>query len=187
MNTEDLPGEGEQGGNARYEEQHHKEIEELHHREISVYSLWQLISDMVTFEEFEEAIRRRREEFGDLLDDEAIAYLIVDENDRNVVEYARIDRISHGEMVTLKAKVVRVLGIRTFIRKSGGEGEVCNLLIADDSGKCRLVLWDTEDIDRVREGEISVGSYLKIINGKVKVSEYGKEISMGYHSRLVVY
>ncbi len=157
------------------------------HKEISVYSLWQMISDMVTFEEFEDAIRRRRHEFGGLLDDEAIAYLMVDENGRNVVEYARIHDAAHRQSVTLKAKVVRVLGIRRFKRKSGGEGEVCNLLIADESGKCRLVLWDSDEIDRVREGEIEDGSYLKIINGKVKVSDYGKEISIGSHSKLVVY
>jgi replication factor A1 len=75
---------------------------------------------------------------------------------------------------------------RFFDKKSKDGGQVASLNIYDNSGECRLVLWDYNHIDLIKNGSITSGTKLKIINGKVKHSEYGLELHITRKNLLIV-
>ncbi|UCE75081.1 MAG: hypothetical protein JSV56_05090 [Methanomassiliicoccales archaeon] len=140
--------------------------------------LYELVSDLMSEDEFHREINRRCDELEGLLNEEAIAYLLVDEMGRNVVRSASISDLSNGDSVSLQALVDDVSEPRKFKRKNRGEGQVVNITIHDDTGSCRFTLWN-KDVEAVIEGKIKIGSKIRIVNGYVKISDYGTEINVG--------
>jgi replication factor A1 len=75
--------------------------------------------------------------------------------------------------------VVKELGkIREFNKKDGSKGTVANITVSDETGTCRFTLWN-KDVEVLTSNKIKVGSNIKIINGYVKTSNFGTEISTG--------
>ena len=140
--------------------------------------LYEIIRDIMTEEEFESEIKRRVHECQDLLTDEAIAYLLVDELGKKVVPSTTISELKNGDNVSLIVEVREFGKIREFNKKGGSKGRVANITVADETGTCRFTLWD-KDVEALTTSKIHVGSVIKIVNGYVKVSNFGVEISTG--------
>jgi replication factor A1 len=140
--------------------------------------LYELVKDLMTQEEFESEIKKRIEENEDLLSEEAISYLIVDEKDRIIPTKQKVADLKHGESASLDVKVQEIKEPREFKRKNGSSGQVVNVIVFDETGKCRLTLWD-KDVEFVKSGIITIDSKIKIVNGYVKVTDFGTEISCG--------
>jgi len=136
------------------------------------------VSDLLSREEFEEKVRKKMLDWNNLIDQDAATLLVLDELGRNEVEYDKISEATEGLEVTLRAKVESISPIREFLRKDGSQGSVVNLEISDGTGRCRLVLWD-EDVELTRKGRISPGDTVRIIDGYVKRTDFGIEISKG--------
>lgn len=137
-----------------------------------------MVSDLMPKDKFEEEIKKRDDEYEGLLSEEAIAYLIVDELGRNIMDKAIISELKDGESVSLEVKVEDIKEPREFKRKDGSTGQVVNIVIKDETAKCRLTLWD-KDVEAVKKSRIKKGSRIKIVNGYVKVSDFGVEINIG--------
>jgi replication factor A1 len=140
--------------------------------------LYELVSDLLSKEEFDSKIEKEYEEYEGLLSEDAVAYLLVDELGRNVMETVSISDLKGGDSASLVVKVDDVGNPKEFKRKDGSTGQVVNISISDKTGKCRLTLWD-KDVESVKEGKIKKGMKLRIINGYVKVSDFGMEINIG--------
>src|SRR3989344_3222002 len=56
-------------------------------------------------------------------------------------------------------KVIRVFPVREF-RKNNREGKVANIIVADETGNIRVVLWDTNHIALIEKKEISEGEVI---------------------------
>lgn len=140
--------------------------------------LYEMVSDLMPKDKFEEEIKKRDDEYEGLLSEEAIAYLIVDELGRNIMDKAIISELKNGESVSLEVKVEDIKDPREFKRKDGSTGQVVNIVIKDETAKCRLTLWD-KDVEAVKNSRIKKGSRIKIVNGYVKVSDFGVEINIG--------
>lgn len=132
----------------------------------------------MTKDEFESEIRKRAKEYDGLLSEDAISYLIVDELGGKVVPGTTISKIENGDSVSLTVKVEEIGEIREFIKKDGTLGRVANIIVSDDTGSCRFTLWN-KDVDALTGNKIHVGSRIKIVNGYVKISNFGTEISVG--------
>lgn len=148
--------------------------------------LYSLVKHSISREDFEAEIKRRYIEFDELLNEQALAYLIVDEMGKNVVQINKISDLQDKMEATLYVIVTSILAIREFTRKNGSNGKVANLEISDNSSSCKLVLWDTKQIDLVENKTIKIDSKLKIVNAKVKKSRYGVEISISHTSLLII-
>lgn len=135
--------------------------------------LYELVKDIVNKDEFEELLNKEIETYGHLIDDVAAACLVVDKLGRDVIELKKIDEIELPMEVTLYARIEEVGTI-----KKAGKGKVVNILIADNTGSCFLVLWD-RDTDFVASKKLQEGCIIKIINGYAKEGYYGLEINMG--------
>ncbi len=84
--------------------------------------------------------------------------------------------------VSLVSKILRVYPIRSFKTKTR-EGKVANLILGDDSGTVKGVLWDLKHIKELEDGNIKEGSTVEINEGNVRQGQFGKELHLGSTSQ----
>jgi len=141
--------------------------------------LFELVSDLKTKKDFEKEIKSRGKQYDGLVDGDTIALLLVDELGRNKHSITKITELEPDKDYTVVGRVVSISDAKTFKRKNGTAGKVINLEIADDTGTCRLVLWN-DDIDHIKNKEIQIGTTVKVINGYTKRGYTGGlEINLG--------
>ena len=140
--------------------------------------LYESIKDIKTKNEFEEDIKKIKQEYDELFDDDTAALLILDELGRNKQNLSKINELESGMECTVLGKITSITQSRTFNRKNGSTGKVINLELADDTGKCGLALWD-KDVDLVKNKKIQIGTNVKVVNGYVKDGFNGIEINSG--------
>lgn len=141
----------------------------------SIQEYYKKVDDIYTLQEFEDHIDKKREEYDDFLDEEALAYIIVAEHGRNDEAVDEIKDIEPGEEATVKGEIVDLGQERSFNTKNG-QGKVRNVRIDDGTGSVKIVFWN-EETDRVKDFEL--GMKLKVINGYVQDRGYGLQISPG--------
>lgn len=144
-----------------------------------------LIQDLISKEDFEREIKKRFAEYGELMSEDAIAFMIVDELGRNKLELKKLKDLEEGKDFTGFVTVTHIYDYRKFTRKDGTQGRVVNLDVKDDTSIARVVLWD-KDVDLVANNFITKNTNLKIVNGFVKKSKLGLEINIGRDSFLVI-
>jgi ssDNA-binding replication factor A large subunit len=70
-------------------------------------------------------------------------------------EKLKIDELLTGmRKVNFSGKIIKMFPIRTFTQKSGEEGKVANIIVADDTSNIKVVLWDTNHIAMIESGEV---------------------------------
>lgn len=119
-------------------------------------------------------IKEKREELGqDVINDEAAAMIVARELGVDLLQDSsrgqfKIEDITEDKRnVALIARVMRLDTVRTFRRKDGSEGRVASLMVGDNTGTIRVVLWD--DMTRaISEGHINIGDVIQIRGGYVK-------------------
>jgi len=145
---------------------------------MSIEYYYSLVSDMISEERFKKEIEDKRKKYGDLLDDEALAYLIVDELGCNPGNKMKIADLYDSINATIEAKIEQIWDVRVVKNH-----RILKMVISDDTGKCQFVLWNDE-IDKAKE-YLSVGKKIKIINGYVRENMYGLQVSLGKWGVLV--
>ncbi len=117
--------------------------------------------------------------FDGLIDSDTAAFLLVDELGRNTHSITKIKELTPEKDFTVIARVTGISDLKTFRRKNGTAGKVVNLEITDDSGTCRLVLWN-DDIDLIKNKDIQIGTTVKVVNGYTKAGYTGGlELNLG--------
>jgi replication factor A1 len=135
-------------------------------------------------EELESEISELRKEFGALLDDETLRRIAFEERGfamsapkKNVAE------LKDREEITIELEVTKIADIKEFEKRTGGRGRVRNLSVRDDTGNCRLALWD-DDVDLVEKMEIQVGTKLSCTDCFVKKTDFGTDITKGKNGKI---
>ncbi len=99
-----------------------------------------------------------------------------------VPERKRIEELSRYDLnVEVLCKVVRVYEPREFLRSDGSRGLVLDVLVADETGTAKLVLWDEDTYI-----ELSQGDTLLISNAYIRETDYGLEIHLSRSGTVVV-
>lgn len=85
--------------------------------------------------------------------------------------------------VDVVCKVLRIYEPREFEREDKSKGRVVNILVGDETGKARVVLWDEDVnlIDRIKEGDI-----IKVRKGYVKLRFDEPEINVGKYGKVIL-
>lgn len=138
---------------------------------------YELVKDLISHEDFEKEIKKRFDEYNQLLNENAIAFLIADEMGRNVGHVSTIRELKDAEEATVYVVVTKIFEPRVF-EKNGRKGKVVNLEIRDETGECRLVLWN-KDVELVEKGIIKDNTVLKVVNGYIKKTGNIFEINVG--------
>lgn len=128
-----------------------------------------LVDDLVTKEEFEQRVERKIDDCGDLVDEPTAAMMVVGELGRAHVKIRGLS--AKSSLFSFFGKVIDKTEPKIFVRADSEKGAVATILLGDETGTVRVVLWDE------RAGivdEISPGDVLEIIGRHPGKS--GKEI-----------
>ena len=117
-----------------------------------------LVDDLISKEEFERRVETKIEECGDLIDEPTAAMLVVGELGRQHVKIRGL--AGKSSLFSFFGKVIDKTEPKEFDRKDGEKGWVATLLIGDETGSIRVVLWDEK---AGAAGDIAVGDVLEII------------------------
>src|SRR3989338_8665505 len=134
--------------------------------------------------EIEIRVKSKLKELSDLISKEGAAYIVANELGVKVFEdfgkkVLKINQLIAGiGSLNIVGKVVDVYDVREF-DKNNRKGKVASLLIGDETGTCRAVLWDTNHIKEVENGNIAKDRVIKIKNAYVKENNGFKEIHLG--------
>lgn len=123
-------------------------------------------------EEVEKRIEARRAKLSGLISKEGAAQIIAAELGVNFdnIQLKVVELMPGMRKANTLVKVIRIFPVREF-NKSGREGKVVNLIVADGSGSIRVVLWDTNHIALIENQEIKEGDSIEIKNASVRDSE----------------
>lgn len=136
-------------------------------------------------EEILEMIKKKKTGVCDFLTDETAARIVASELGVKTLQKPfplkiRIQDLVTGlNDVTLSGQVLSVYPSKTFTRRDWTEGKLASILVSDNTGRLRVVLWDnkTEIVDR---GKIQREQKIKISHGYVREGLDGKpELHLG--------
>jgi replication factor A1 len=117
-----------------------------------------LVDDLLSKEEFDRRVEEVMEGSGDLLDEPTAAMIVVRDLGRTHVKIRELG--SGSSLACFFGKVVSTTSPRGFQRSDGTEGQVADLLLGDETGQIRVILWD----EKARAAdEVEVGEVLEVI------------------------
>ena len=138
--------------------------------------------------EIELLVNQKLTKLSDLISKKGAAHIIA--NELKVKLYDKIegkikikDLVSGMNSVDVLAKVINNYGIREF-QKDNRQGRVASMLMGDDSGTCRLVLWDTNHIEEVEKNNLTEDKVILVKNAYVKENNGFKEVHLGNKSTI---
>jgi ssDNA-binding replication factor A large subunit len=123
-------------------------------------------------EEIEKRIEARRAKLSGLISKEGAAQIIAAELGVNFdnVQLKIIELMPGMRKANALVKIIRIFPVREF-NKGGKSGKVANLIVADDSGSIKAVLWDTNHISLIETNQIKEGDTIEIKNASMRDSE----------------
>ena len=129
-----------------------------------------------------EVMRRidaKRAKLSDLISKEGAAQIVAAELGISFdKQKVKVNELLVGmRKITLVAKVLRVFPVRQFKTKNA-ESKVVSMLIGDDTGTVRCVLWDVNHIKLIEEKKIAEGSVVEIKDASVRGID-SKELHLG--------
>jgi len=133
----------------------------------------------------ESRIAELKQEFGDLFDDRTLKRIALDELGMPMADLKKIKELKDREEVTIEIEVTKIADSREFEKRTGGKGRVRNLSVRDDSGTCRLALWDA-DVDMVESEGIQIGTKLRCTDCYVKHTDFGLDLSKGKKGKIEI-
>jgi len=93
-----------------------------------------------------------------------------------------IDMLIGMKKIQTLGKVIEVYPVRKY-RRAEHEGEIGSFLLADDTASIRVVLWDTNHIEKIKNGTIKKDSVVEIKNADVRGTTV-REIHLGSNSKI---
>jgi replication factor A1 len=130
-------------------------------------------------------IEEKKRNAGDFLTDETAARIVASELGVKIVKKAfrlkiRIqDLVSGLNDVTVTGQVRAVYPPKTFTRRDWTEGKLANIVVSDESGDLRVVLWDNK-VELVEKLKLQRDQRVRISHGYVREGRNGKpELHLG--------
>ena len=122
--------------------------------------------------EVERRVEAKKAALSGLISKEGAAQIVAAELNVNFEDQEiKISELMPGmRKVNVVGKIINLFPVREF-DKNGKQGKVANMIFADETGNCRLVLWDTNHISLIESGEVKQDSVVEIRNGSVRDNE----------------
>ena len=148
----------------------------------------QIRSDL-SREALEEIVEKKKEEAGGLLTDEGATYIVandlgVDLSGEGVLKTGITikDLLVGASNVTITGTALSVYPARSFRRRDGSAGQIARIVIGDETGKVKVVLWDEQAEQRFAKEEV-----IRVNHGYVKKGLDGQvEVNVGRRGSVVV-
>jgi replication factor A1 len=124
-----------------------------------------------------------KNEFGGLFDDDTLKRIAMDEMGISMPNVKTVKELKDREEVTIELEVTKIGDMKEFEKRTGGRGKVRNLNVRDETGTCRIALWDA-DVDLVETLDIQVGTKLRCTECFVKQTDFGVDITKGKKGKI---
>ena len=147
-------------------------------------ALYERLLETISENELKERIDKKIQSVGGLLSEEGALLLIAGELGVTFEEIPKekkhffISDINEGmQHVDISGRVMRIFDVNTFQRKTGTEGRVQNIVIADKTGSIRIVFWD-DQIEKLKQ--FKRGDVVTVRNGYLRKGFNNEfEVSLG--------
>lgn len=151
---------------------------------MAALALYERILELIPESELKKRIDKKIQSVGGLLSEEGALLLIAGELGISIEEEHKekkhffISDINEGmQHIDISGRIMRIFDANTFQRKTGIEGRVQNIVIADKTGSIRIVFWD-DQIDKIKQ--FKRGDVVTIRNGYLRKGLNNQfEISLG--------
>ena len=101
-----------------------------------------------------------------------------------VASTMKIEDIKNGMGdINLLGKIIEMSDIKTFSKKDGTSGSVCNITIRDDTDKIRVTLWD-KNTEFTKD--ITLNDSVEIINGYAKENNFNQQVEIQIGDRSTI-
>lgn len=149
-------------------------------------ALYEKLLESISEDELKERIRKKIQSVGGLLSEEGALLLIAGELGVNIEDTPKekkhffiSDIVDGMQNIDISGRIMRIFDVNVFQRKTGTEGRVQNIIIADKTGSIRIVFWDDqiEKLNQFKRGDIVTirnGYLRKGFNNEFEIS-LGKE------------
>ncbi|HTX61674.1 MAG TPA: OB-fold nucleic acid binding domain-containing protein [Methanobacterium sp.] len=152
---------------------------------------YEKIKDKISYDEFIKEMKTRMQDYeevsfmGELDVARVIVGEYVDEENKPLSENAPVLKIadlnSGNHNISLIGRVKRISNVKKFTNRKGREGKLANLLISDDTGEIRVVLW-TENIKLLKK--FQEGDVIKITSVEIKQGFRSDEAHLNKNSTI---
>jgi len=156
-----------------------------------IKSEYEKIKDKISYDDFLKKMEERKHDYEDVsfMSELDIARTIIGEfiNEENkplseANEAHKITELKTGsDNISVTGRIMHISNVKKFTSKKGREGKLANMIIADDTGEIRVVLW-TENIKFLKK--VSEGDIIKINNAEVKQGFREDELHMKLDSNI---
>ncbi len=156
-----------------------------------IKSEYEKIKDKISYDDFLKRMEERKHDYEDVsfMSELDIARTIVGEyiNEANkplseANEAHKISELETGrDNISITGRVMHISHVKKFTSKKGREGKLANMILSDDTGEIRVVLW-TENIKFLKK--ILEGDVIKINNAEVKQGFREDELHMKLDSTI---
>ena len=147
----------------------------------------------ISKEEFMEKVKEKKKELGDYFSEETVAKLVASELGVKISEKfeekfkTQIRHLVSGlNDVSVSGRIISIYPAQTFKRGLDKEGKIARLVVADQTGKISVVLWD-KNADFIEKVKPRKGQTVKILHGYVRESRRGGiELHVGEHGKVEI-
>lgn len=94
----------------------------------------------------------------------------------------KISELKEGDVVSTQGRVLYLYEKSEFDRSDGRKGQRASMIIEDETGKLRVVMWDANADRAEKFGE---GDVVKVESGQVRQGNRGLEIHIGSRGRIL--
>ena len=140
--------------------------------------LYSHLADIMPKNQFLQEIDYLYKNWDRLINKHLIALYLLDKHGRNTQAQTTIQHLQPNKEYTITGTITTIYPERTFTRKNGYDGRVINLDLQDNTGTCRVVLWN-DDVELIKQHTLTKGTTIKIINGYTKDGRNGIELHLG--------
>ncbi len=140
----------------------------------------------IELSEIQRRVEAKKAKLSGLISDEGAAQVIAAELGISFdkQKFKIIDLLIGMKKIQVLGKVLEIYPIRKY-RRAEHEGEIGSMLIADETSAIRVVLWDTNHIDLLKNNTIQKDSVIEIKNADVRGTT-AREIHLNSTSELAL-
>ncbi|MEW6063551.1 MAG: hypothetical protein AB1571_04250 [Nanoarchaeota archaeon] len=139
-------------------------------------------------QELENKVEAKLSELSNLISKEGAAHIVANELNVKLFEplstLMKISDIMSGmRSINILGKVITLYPVREY-KKELRSGRIASMLIGDETGVIRLVIWDENLIQNIKD--IKVNDIIKINNAYCKENNNYKELHLGSKGQLLI-
>jgi len=122
-------------------------------------------------EDIERRIEAKRAKLSGLVSKEGAAQIVAAELGINFErQKSKINELATCKRANFSGKIIRIFPVKEY-KKENREGKIGSMILADETGNTRVVLWDVNHIKLIENKEIKEGDVLEISNAGMRNNE----------------